>query len=209
MGNTKGNRNQNNFSGTINFSGPVQFAAGDINNGDSAAEKNVAKYTPEPKWRSPFTLAILSWISVIIGIFGLIPVNQIIKYALNILKGNIQVRENSSVQLYSIIFVILVFLFILFFCLRRIAKKQIRIPLILNYAISGYGERLTIERIYIAECPQCGGKMRYYNKPVEWIDKHYSDGKTKREITKRIPVLECKRNHEHCYVVDPAEDKVK
>ena len=46
-------------------------------------------------------------------------------------------------------------------------------------------------------------------QPVEWIDKHYSDGKTKREITKRIPVLECKRNHEHCYVVDPAEDKVK
>ena len=35
--------------------------------------------------------------------------------------------------------------------------------------------------------------MRYYNKPVEWID-HYIDGKVKREVTKRVPVLECKRN---------------
>lgn len=46
MGNIKGNKNQNNFNGTTNY-GPVQFAAGDINNGDSAAEKSIAKYTPE------------------------------------------------------------------------------------------------------------------------------------------------------------------
>lgn len=131
------------------------------------------------------------------------------KNALNIIKGNFQLESTSSMQIYSIIFAILALLFVLFFSLRRIARKQIRIPLIFNYAISGYGKRLTIEKIHIDECPQCGGKMRYYNKPVEWIDKYYSDGKTKREITKRIPVLECKRNREHCYLVDPAEDKVK
>ena len=39
-------------------------------------------------------------------------------------------------------------------------------------------------------------------------DKHYSDGKTKREVTKRIPVLECERNGKHCFEVDPAEDRV-
>ena len=101
------------------------------------------------------------------------------------------------------------FLFLIFFTLRRIAKKQTRHPLFFNFAISGYGNRLTIEKIHIEGCPQCGGKMKYYNKPVEWREILRSDGSTKREVTKRIPVLECKRNAEHWYAVDPAEDRVK
>lgn len=51
--------------------------------------------------------------------------------------------------------------------------------------------------------------MKYYSKPVEWIDKIYSDGKIKREIIKRVPALQCKRNPEHWYEVDPAESKLK
>lgn len=201
--------NQNNFNGTTNFNGPVQFAGGDIINGNSEPNRYEAKYTPEPKWRSPFTLAVLSWISVIIGILGLFPFSRILTNAIDILKGNLQTVLNFPLQTYLIIFVILVFLFVLFFSLRRIAKKQIRIPLILNYAISGYGGRIILEKIHIDSCPRCGGKMKYYNKPVEWIDKHYSDRKTKREVTKKMPVIECNRNSEHCYAVDPAEDKIK
>lgn len=201
--------NQNNFNGTTNFNGPVQFAGGDIINETSASKQDEAKYAPEPKWRSPFTLAALSWISVIIGILGLFPVGKILTNALSLLKGNVQTVLDFPVQTYSVIFVIFALLFILFFSLRRIAKKQIRVPLILNYAISGYGRRITLEKIHIDECPRCGGKMKYYNKPVEWVDKYYSDGKTKREVTKRIPVLECKRNSEHWYKIDPAEDRVK
>ena len=51
--------------------------------------------------------------------------------------------------------------------------------------------------------------MRYYNKLIEWVDTYYSDGKTKREITKRSPALECKRNSEHWYRVDTAEDRIE
>lgn len=69
-------------------------------------------------------------------------------------------------------------------------------------------EKIVIEKIHIEKCSKCDGKMKYYNKPIEWVDKLYSDGKVKREVTKRIPVLECKRNSNHCYVVDYAEDKV-
>ena len=32
----------------------------------------------------------------------------------------------------------------------------------------------------------------------QWREILRSDGSTKREVTKRIPVLECKRNAEHC-----------
>lgn len=56
---------------------------------------------------------------------------------------------------------------------------------------------------------KCGGKMKYYNKPIEWREILRSDGSIKREVTKRIPVLECKRNAEHWYSVDPAGDKIK
>ena len=200
--------NQNNFNGTTNFNGPVQFAGGDIINETPIPKQVEAMYTPESKWRSPFTLAILSWISLIIGILGLIPIGKIFVNALNFLRGNLEAVSDFPMQAYLIAFIILEFLFVLFFSLRRIVKKQIRVPLVLNYALNGHDGQLTLEKIYIDKCPQCGGKMKYYNKPVEWIDKHYSDGRIKRVVTKRIPVLECTRNSEHCYKVDPAEDKV-
>lgn len=202
-------KNQNNFNGTTNFNGPVQFAGGDILNETSIPKQVEATYTPEPKWRSPFTLAVLSWISVIIGILSLIPISKIFENALNSLRGNWQTVSDFPIQVYLIAFITLVFLFVIFFNLRKIVKKQIRVPLVLNYALSGHDGQLVLEKIHISKCPQCGGKMKYYNKPVEWIDKYYGNGKTKREVTKRIPVLECTRNSEHCYKVDPAEDKVK
>lgn len=205
----KVNNNQNNFNGSTNFNGPVQLAGGDIINEISASKQDEAKYTPEPKWRSPFTLAVLSWISVIIGILGLFPVGKILANVLSLFKGNVQAVLDFPVQTYSVIFVIFALLFILFFSLRRIAKKQIRVPLILNYAINGYGRRITLEKIHIDKCPQCGGEMKYYNKPVEWREIVRADGSIKCEVTKKVPALECRRNAKHWYEVDPAEDEVK
>lgn len=209
MRDNKENSNQNNFNGTTNFNGQTQVAARDIVNNFSSENHKEAKYTPEPLWRSPFTMAILTWVSFGIGILGVFPFSRILINILSFLKGNLQVVSKFSVQTYSIILLILVSLFALSSTLRRIAKKQIRVPLILNYAINGYGRRLTLEKIHIDKCPQCGGKMKYYNKPVEGKEKYYSDGKVKVEVTKKNPALECKRNNEHWYVVDPAEDKVK
>lgn|SRR5690625_1732474 len=189
MGDNKENRNQNNFNDTTNFNGPTQISAGNINNdfsGSGVVYRN-AKYTPEPLWRSPFTLALLTWISSIIAILGLFPAGKIFANAFSVLYGDLQVMPNFLMQAYLITFVILALLFTLFFTLRRITKKQIRIPLFLNYAISGYERKLTLEKVHIEECPQCGGKMKYYNKPVEWEDKYYSNGKSRRKVTKKIP----------------------
>lgn len=76
------------------------------------------------------------------------------------------------------------FLLILIFRLRTITKKETRQPLFFNYAISGIDGKITIEKIHINNCPKCGGKMKYYNKPVEWVDRYYSNGRTIREIKK-------------------------
>ncbi|AIQ72408.1 MULTISPECIES: hypothetical protein [Paenibacillus] len=207
MGKIQKNINQNNFNEKTNFNGPTQIAAGDIINNIQNTNHQEAKYTPEPTWRSPFTMAVLTWISFAIAIGGVLPIGiKIVKSGLNVFNGTLKASVGFESQTYLIIFVILIILFVVFLSLRRIAKSQTRYPLFFNFAISGYGKRLTLEKIHIDKCPQCGGKMKYYNKPVEWREVQYSDGRRKRETTKRVPALECKRNSEHCYRVDPAED---
>lgn len=204
------NHNENNFNGSTNFYGPTQITNGNIiNNNNSDSPDTRATYIPEPKWRSPLTLAVLSWVSFIIAVLGLFPLGKLFENVWNLFKGNIEDMVDFPTQTYLIIIVILTFLFIVFFSLRRIVKKQIRVPLILNYAISGFEGSIVVEKIHISKCPICGGKMKYYNKPIEWREVMRSDGSVKREVMRKIPVLECKRNHEHFFKVDPAEDKIK
>ena len=194
----------NNFNGKTNFYGPTQIVSGNVINNDNNSYDKCAHYMPEPKWRSPITMSVLNWISFVLGILSLFPLKKMVLSFLTILGGT-QKLQNNSMDL--TIFAILILLLIIVVSLREITKKQIRYPLFFNYAISGYGKKLTFEKIHIGKCPQCGGEMKYYNKAIEWTDK-YSDGKIKREVTKRIPVFECKRNADHWYKVDPAEDKV-
>lgn len=209
MGNTK-NSNNNNFNEQVNFNGPAQVAGGDIINvinGEEKTQLKTARYSPEPVWRSPFTLAVLSWISLILGIVSGIPVGKILQNALNLFKGNIQAIMNFPIELYTyfLMFSILLLTFVL--SLRRITKKQIRVPLVFDYAISGVEQRIVLEKVKLGECPICGGKMKYYNKPIEWRE-YYVDGKRKREVVKRVPALECKRNNKHWVEVDPAEERI-
>lgn len=208
MKDTHKNRNQNNFNGTTNFNGPVQIAAGNINNNFSNAEQNGATYTATPIWRTPLTLAILSWISVITGILGLIPASKIVDNFIKIFNGKILSTSGFQITPYIWCLIVIVII-VICICLAQITKKQIRVPLKFNYAINGYEKRIVLEKIETSKCPICGGKMRYYNKPVSWRIKTFPDGSTKKEVTMRKPFLECKRNHEHCYEVDPAEDKIK
>ena len=209
MGNTK-NSNNNNFKGPVNFKGPAQVAGGDIINVINEEEKSrlkTARYTPEPVWRSPFTLAVLSWISVILGLISVIPVDNIFQNALNIFNGNIQEVMNFPIQFYIYFMAFSLLLLISVLSLRRIAKKQIRVLLVFGYAISGVERRIVLEKIKLGECPICGGKMKYYNKPIEWRE-YYVDDKRKCEVIKKVPALECRRNNEHWFEVDPAEERV-
>lgn len=208
MGRSQKNNNQNNFKGKVNFQGPAQIAAGDIINHHVPNTNNQeANYTPEPVWRSPFTMAILSWISFVITVGGLIPiVVKMVKNSLDIFNGAMKPVVGFQFSIYLMAFVILVILLVILLSLRRIAKTETRHPLFFNFAINGHGNRLTLEKIH-SKCPQCGGKMKYYNRPVKWREILYSDGRIKRQVTKRVPAIECKRNSdEHWYRVDPAED---
>ena len=208
MGDKFSKSNINNVSGNV-FNGTTNIIAGNNNAFKEHEIEKVATYTPEPVWRSSITMAILSWIGFFISLMGIFPFYKILESIISLFT-NKSIKMNPNNSAYLVIFaVIMSVLMMIIWWLRSITKKEIRYPLFFNYAISGFGRKLTIEKIHIEKCPICGGEMKYFNKPIEWVDKHYSDGKIKREITKRVPALQCKRNPEHWYRVDPAEDKLR
>ena len=198
--------NINNVSGNV-FNGPTNIVAGNNYSKKDEADK-VATYKPEPIWRSPITMAILSWVGLILSLIGLFPLYKIFEPIINLItNGRIKADLNND-NIYVIIFAVIFIFFVLIMCLRSITKKETRHPLFFNYAISGLGRRITIEKIHISQCPICGGTMKYFNKAVEWEGRKYSDGRTKREVIKKVPALQCKRNSNHWFEVDPAEDRV-
>ncbi|MDO4907277.1 hypothetical protein [Neisseria sp.] len=209
-------KQENNFKdATFNGSTQIgdQYIKGDQYNtvhqhNYAKKQSNVDKlelYRAEPRWRNPFTLAALTWISVLLGILSLIPFGTLFFGALDSLKG---VTQTNS-WLYLILFMIFSAPFLIVCKLRQIAKKQIRVPLFVNYALNGKGGKLTLEKIFPCNCPKCGGEMKYYNKPSKWIDFYHPNGDLKkRKVTERFPTVECTRNPEHYWRIDPAEDKI-
>lgn len=174
------------------------------------SEQPVAEYSVEPIWRSPITMAVLSWIGFFTSIGSLLPLYKffepIINWATNSFDGNVPNAQNN--QIYLFIFLGLFIFSTIIFSLRKITKNQTRYPLKFNYAISGINKRLSIEKLHIDPCPECGGKLKYYNMPYEWDD-IYENGKFKgRKVTKKKPALECTRNNEHWWYVDPAGTKL-
>lgn len=166
------------------------------------------EYEAVPKWRSPFTLALLSWAGVIVGLSSLFPLWKFFQPLINLFNsGFSNFSSDGSQSLWFILFTVLFLALLVVVHCFRIAKHQLRKPLIFGWAISGAGRRITFEKIRAGRCPRCGGKMRYYNKPLRWIDHIEASGRQWREVTERVPALECKRNPKHWTEVDPAEDQ--
>lgn len=183
--------------------GNIQQAGRDIYNFPEGSREPDVKYEATPLWRSPITQAILTWISFFTGLGLLGALGKAVRDAFQNLNSGEAHAQNMF--LCVIVFVVLLIVFAGALSLRRIMKNETRHPIgFNNLAINGEGHRLTLEKIR-ATCP-CGGKLKYINVPVKWID-HYSDGKKRREITKREPSLVCNRNPDHKYSVDIAENK--
>ena len=201
-------------SNVINNAGGIvmgdQYQAGGdiyVSPADSLAPTK-AYYNPVPKWRSPFTQAVLSWIGVITGIASLFPFWKLLKSLTDFSQSGVDISSNQTTSTVSLVMFLILFMLLVFSIrLRTITKKQLRIPLVRGWALNGHNHRITIERIKADRCPQCKGKMKYYNKPVEWNVVYDSTGHAQRHITKRTPVLECLRNPDHCYKIDPAEER--
>lgn len=192
-------------AGGGNISGGVYQAGHDVIFNPRPSDPVSASYEAVPKWRSPFTQGVLSWIGLIIGLVGLLPLWKLVQLVHGLFSGG--VPSGSGSIIWSVVLAFLAIIFVVVIYLHRISKDQLRRPLILGWAVSGSGRRITLERISAGRCPKCGGKMRYLNKPTKWIDHSRADGGTRREVTERVPALECRRNPKHWFEVDPAEEK--
>ena len=193
--------NGNVFNGTTNINSG--------NDSDRHKYKQDVQYTAEPIWRSPITMALLTWLGIIISLIEIVPFYKIIEPVITLFTEKKIKNDTHYNHMYFTLFIILMFILMMILWLKSITKRETRHPLVFNYAINGFGRKITIEKIHIKNCPKCGGKMKYYNKPVEWTEKVLTDGGSKREITKKVPAFQCERNPEHWYEVDPAEDKLK
>ena len=192
-----------------NIEGPVIQAGRDVVYNSETLAPPKASYDAVPKWRSPFTQAVLSWVGVVLGIFGIVPIWKIFEPFLDVFRGKYAVPlVGTYFFLWIVSLVVTVSMFSLVRSLRGLTKREVRRPLGLGWAISGYNHRITLEKIEVSRCPICNGKMKYYMKPIKWIDWIKKNGSRWREITERTSALECKRNSEHWFKVDPAEDKV-
>lgn len=186
----------NNFNGGTNI-GSGNSAGRDqiINNyiSSSSQEKQpIDKHDIEPIWRSPITMAVLTWFGFFSSLGSAFSIFKVFEPLFT--------DFHNSNQGYMLIFLGFFVITVIIFFLRSITSKQIRYPLMFNYALSGVNGRLNIEKIKVNSCPICNGKMKYYSKPVNWS----IDGK----VIKREPVLECKRNRDHFLHVDPAGTRI-
>lgn len=159
-----------------------------------------ATYEPIPRWRSPFTLALLTWAALIIGVLSLLPLWKIVQPILWLFRSDSEsLASMESIGIWVGIFIALVLVFMSVVSMRRLTKYELRVPLMFGWAVSGSNARITIEEIRVGKCPRCGGEMRYYNKLVG------ENGRSHEKVAKRVPALECRRNSEHWFEVDPAE----
>ncbi len=94
-----------------------------------------------------------------------------------------------------------------FLIVRFLGRHVLRLPKRWGRAWAGIrdesGRTFPYRLRLAAECDRCPGRrMRFVQIPETWVD-HYQDGRrTKREVTKWLPVAVCSRNPEHRVVVD-------
>lgn len=119
-------RDKNNIIGNT-FNGPTQIITGKKNNIGVERERK-AQYTPEPVWRSPITMGILTWISFILSIPSMFSLYKIIEPLVTIITERKIGAVKETNQVFVVVFIIFFMLLLLSLSLRRIAKNQTRHP---------------------------------------------------------------------------------
>lgn len=206
--------NKDSFNGGTNIGvgntagGDIYVAGRDVHIQKNGEERPVAKYEAKVIWKTPLTKSVLSLSGILSSLASAFTIFKSIEPLINWFRNSKTGQFKGINENFVFIFLGIFLLTIIIFYLRSITSKETRYPLMFNYALSGIGNRLSIEKVEVAACPICNGKMKYYNKPIAWDRIIDSNGNEKRIVTERVPALECKRNSKHWAEVDPAEYKV-
>jgi len=179
--------------------GGIYQAAGDIFVGGAPSQSG-AQYEPKWSWRSPLTLALLTWVSVALGVLGVLAGWQGFSPLFSAIGGGLPPEPASPG--WMIAFFVVALLFVIVLALRGVAKHRTQhfSPLPWLPTLTGWGGRIGLARLQ-GECPIDGGKLRFYDKPSKWID--YTDGR--RKVTERRMAAECVKNADHWWPVDKTD----
>jgi len=149
----------------------IANAGGDIHGGLYQAGRDVVvnssvpsdpeapNYEAVPKWRSPITLGILTWLGIGLALLALFPIDDVLKPISSVFFSFPSDYKVQGIQYYTprLLFIIAIIAFAIpLLLLRSIASRQVRKPLWFDCAINGKGKRLTLEKIYPSPCPICG-----------------------------------------------------
>ncbi len=185
------------------ISGSVYQAGGDIHLGGKPPEPG-ATYEAKWSWRSPLTLAVLTWISVIFGLLSLGSAYKVVESLVSAILGADSTGNLKPIQpVWTFILMGLIFVFALAMFLRRVAKNETLHFPTLSWlpALTGWGGRIGFARLQ-GTCPIDGGRLLFYDKPVDWV---VDLDKGKRKVTQRQMAAECVKNDEHWWPVDKTD----
>lgn len=180
--------------------GGITQVAGDMIVGRSASE-SAAQYEPKWSWRSPLTLALLTWISVILGGLGIVAGWQGLSPLIAAIGSGLPAESPSVGWMVALFLAVLLLLVVL--ALRGVTKHRTQhfSPLPWLPTLTGWGGRIGLARLQ-GTCPIDGGRLRFYDKPSKWID--YPDT-GRRKVTERRMAAECVRNADHWWPVDKTD----
>lgn len=94
------NSNVNNVSGNV-FNGPTNIIVARNFSSQGPKLEKAATYMPEPIWRSPITMALLTWIGFILSLIEIIPFYKIVE-PLIILLTEKRIETNENHYLYVV-----------------------------------------------------------------------------------------------------------
>lgn len=187
-------------TGGGDISGGVYQAARDIHVG-GVPQEPVAKYQPKWSWQSPLTLAMLTWISVGLGVLGVIAGWQGLTPFFESLGHGLQMERPQTGWMIAFIVVFLLLVFVIL--LRGVAKNRTQhfSPLSWFPTLTGWGGRIGFARLQ-GTCPVCSGRLKFYDKPTKWLT-FLETGR--RKVTERRMAAECVKNEDHWWPVDKTD----
>lgn len=164
--------------------------------GGSSNTKDVPEYEVKWSWRSPLTLAVLTWVSVVLGVLSLGSVYKVFEPLVSGLLDGAGFDAASSAQpIWIYVFIGIILLFAIAMILRRIASNETQHLSRFSFlpAITGWGRRIGFARLK-GRCV-CGGKLRFYSKAVGFSPPDPQTGK--QRVTEREMTAECVRDPRH------------
>lgn len=181
IGNSDDRVHQGINTGGGSISGGVYQAGGDIHLGGESQEPR-ATYEPKWSWKSPLTLAVLTWISVIFGLLSLGSGYKVLESAAGALLSLGNSETIPQVQpIGMFVFLGFVVIFGGAMALRRITKNETQHFPSISWlpVLTGWGKRIGLARMK-GICPIDGGHLRFYDKPIVWVNDPHTG---KRRVT--------------------------